>query len=41
MRKAYPQVKIVTTAIDKQLNERKFIIPGIGDFGDKYFGTTL
>ena len=35
----YPHVKIVTSAIDKQLNEQKFIVPGIGDFGDKYFGT--
>jgi len=40
IRQQFPDVKIVTTAIDKQLNERKFIIPGIGDFGDKYFGTT-
>jgi uracil phosphoribosyltransferase len=40
MRSKFPKLRIVTTAIDKQLNEKKFIIPGIGDFGDKYFGTT-
>ena len=33
----YPQVKIITTAIDERLNEKKYIIPGIGDFGDRYF----
>lgn len=34
-----PSVTHITAAIDKQLNPRKFIIPGIGDFGDRYFGT--
>ncbi|KAL6050891.1 Uracil phosphoribosyltransferase, synthesizes UMP from uracil [Balamuthia mandrillaris] len=36
---AYPRVHIVTTALDEKLNDVKFIIPGIGDFGDRYFGT--
>jgi uracil phosphoribosyltransferase len=36
----FPGVQMVTSAIDDHLNEKKFIIPGIGDFGDKYFGTT-
>lgn len=36
----YPSVKIVTAALDEKLNENYFIIPGIGDFGDRYFGTT-
>jgi uracil phosphoribosyltransferase len=29
MRQKYPEVRIVTTAIDTQLNEKKFIIPGM------------
>lgn len=29
----------VTAVIDDHLNTRKFIVPGIGDFGDRYFGT--
>ena len=34
-----PDVKIVTCAVDAGLNDRKFIVPGLGDFGDRYFGT--
>ena len=37
--KAYPAVRIVTSAIDPILNETKYIVPGLGDFGDRYFGT--
>ncbi len=40
MAKAYPQVKIVTAAIDDHLNGNKYIVPGLGDFGDRYYGTT-
>ncbi|XP_022089488.1 uridine-cytidine kinase-like 1 isoform X2 [Acanthaster planci] len=36
---AFPKVKIVTTAVDKEVNENFHIIPGIGNFGDRYFGT--
>jgi len=36
---AYPEVRIVTGAIDPILNEKKYIVPGLGDFGDRYFGT--
>ncbi|MFJ8211316.1 uracil phosphoribosyltransferase [Streptomyces sp. NPDC096033] len=36
----YPLVKIVTSSIEQRLNENAFMIPGIGDFGDRYFGTT-
>ena len=36
---AYPQVHIVTAAIDPVLNDKKYIVPGLGDFGDRYFGT--
>uniref|UniRef100_A0ABM5F807 Uridine-cytidine kinase n=1 Tax=Pogona vitticeps TaxID=103695 RepID=A0ABM5F807_9SAUR len=36
---AFPRVRIITTAVDKQVNEEFHIIPGIGNFGDRYFGT--
>ena len=36
----YPNVKIITTAIDDRLNTDAYILPGIGDFGDRYFGTS-
>lgn len=35
----HPEVRIVTAVVDRQLNERKYILPGLGDFGDRYFGT--
>lgn len=34
-----PEATIITGYIDPQLNERAYIIPGLGDFGDLYFGT--
>ncbi|XP_005062108.1 PREDICTED: uridine-cytidine kinase-like 1 [Ficedula albicollis] len=36
---AFPRVHIITTAVDKRVNEEFHIIPGIGNFGDRYFGT--
>ena len=39
MQKRHSDVQIVTAAIDSHLNDRKFIVPGLGDFGDRYFGT--
>ncbi|XP_057359187.1 uridine-cytidine kinase-like 1 isoform X2 [Manis pentadactyla] len=36
---AFPRVRIITTAVDKQVNDLFRIIPGIGNFGDRYFGT--
>ena len=36
---AYPMVKIVTACIDEKLNDQKFIVPGIGDYGDRFFNT--
>lgn len=36
----HPDVRIFTAAVDRGLNERKYILPGLGDFGDRYFGTT-
>ncbi len=35
----YPKISVVVTVIDEKLNEKKYIYPGIGDFGDRYFGT--
>lgn len=35
----YPNISVVVTVIDEKLNEKKYISPGIGDFGDRYFGT--
>lgn len=38
--KAYPDVPIYTPVVDERLNEHKFIVPGLGDFGDRLYGTT-
>jgi uracil phosphoribosyltransferase len=35
----YPKVRIVTSSIEACLNERAYMVPGIGDFGDRFFGT--
>ncbi|MFN2451034.1 MAG: uracil phosphoribosyltransferase [Candidatus Dormibacteria bacterium] len=35
----HPEVPIVTAVVDRRLNERKYIVPGLGDFGDRYYGT--
>ena len=37
--KAHPDVKIYTASIDQRLNEHGYIVPGLGDAGDKIFGT--
>lgn len=39
LQKEFPQVEIYTAAIDEKLNEKKYIVPGLGDYGDRYFGT--
>ncbi len=39
VQKAFPQVKITTASIDDQLNEHGYIVPGLGDAGDRIFGT--
>lgn len=33
----YPEVKIITGGIDEKLDENKYIVPGLGDFGDRYY----
>lgn len=35
----YPNVQIFTASLDRQLNEKKYIVPGLGDAGDRMFGT--
>ena len=35
---AYPEVKIWTAALDDHLNERGYIVPGLGDAGDRLYG---
>jgi uracil phosphoribosyltransferase len=35
----HPDVAIFTSAVDLRLNERAYIVPGLGDAGDRYFGT--
>ena len=37
--KNFPKVRIVTAAVDPILNEDKYIVPGLGDFGDRYYRT--
>ncbi len=35
----HPEIQVYTAALDASLNEQKFIVPGLGDFGDRFFGT--
>ena len=37
----HPNVKIITSSIEERLNENAYMMPGIGDFGDRYFGTDM
>ncbi|MDD2920908.1 MAG: uracil phosphoribosyltransferase [Anaerolineales bacterium] len=39
MQTAHPDIDIYTAAIDERLNERAYILPGLGDAGDRQFGT--
>jgi uracil phosphoribosyltransferase len=39
MKEAHPDVPIVTAALDERLNELGYIMPGLGDAGDRMFGT--
>lgn len=39
MQAAHPDVPIVTAAVDERLNEHGYIVPGLGDAGDRMFGT--
>ena len=35
----FPDLHLVTAALDRGLNDRRYILPGLGDFGDRLFGT--
>ena len=39
MKEAHPDVPIVTASVDEKLNEKGYIVPGLGDAGDRMFGT--
>ncbi len=39
MKEAHPDVPVVTAALDERLNELGYIVPGLGDAGDRMFGT--
>lgn len=39
MQEAHPDVQIVTAALDERLNDKGYIVPGLGDAGDRMFGT--
>ncbi|WP_340108822.1 uracil phosphoribosyltransferase [Pikeienuella sp. HZG-20] len=39
MAAAHPDVRVFTAALDKRLNEKGYIVPGLGDAGDRMFGT--
>ncbi len=39
LNREFPKCKIFTVSIDREMNERKYILPGLGDAGDRIFGT--
>jgi uracil phosphoribosyltransferase len=39
MQQAHPEVPVYAGALDRALNARKYILPGLGDFGDRLYGT--
>ena len=39
LERVHPDVAIFTPVVDKELNSHKFIVPGLGDFGDRLYGT--
>jgi uracil phosphoribosyltransferase len=39
LQEAHPDVEIYTASIDEKLNDHQYIIPGLGDAGDRIFGT--
>lgn len=36
---AFPTLRVVAGMLDERLNEAKYILPGVGDLGDRYYGT--
>jgi uracil phosphoribosyltransferase len=39
LEKAFPGLEIIAAVVDRELNAQKYILPGLGDFGDRLFGT--
>ena len=39
MQAEHPDVPVIAAALDRQLNEHAYIVPGLGDFGDRLYGT--
>ena len=39
IQKTYPDIQIFTATLDRELNNQKYILPGLGDFGDRLFNT--
>ena len=39
MKQAHPDVPVVTAALDERLNDKGYILPGLGDAGDRMYGT--
>ena len=39
IQKVHNRLKVFTASVDKRLNKNKFIVPGLGDAGDRYMGT--
>ena len=35
----HPEMKIITAVVDPKMNENKYIVPGLGDFGDRFFNS--
>ncbi|GMT25116.1 hypothetical protein PFISCL1PPCAC_16413, partial [Pristionchus fissidentatus] len=38
---AFPKVRLVTTAVDPSLSDQFYVLPGMGNFGDRYYGTEI
>ncbi len=39
VQEAYPKLRLVISQVDEKLDDRKYILPGLGDYGDRFFGT--
>src|SRR4029077_18986170 len=39
LEREHPDVEVFTPVVDRELNDHKFIVPGLGDFGDRLYGT--
>jgi len=39
LNKEFPKVRVLTCAVDSHLNDDKYLVPGLGDFGDRYYRT--